>query len=127
MNRPQAEADRDLIYRTLLEMRHELNGIKGLLQELISRDRNLEYPFRQDEEVVAFSPQDIENHRTENGSIFEHNDTESMQSQMSLEELEREQIRRTLFKFNGNRRLTAKTLNIGERTLYRKIKLYKLQ
>ena len=127
MNRPQAEADKDLVYRTLLEMRHELNGIKGLLQELISRDRSLEFPFRRDEEVVTLSPQDIDNHKADNGNIFEQNDAESLQSQMSLEELEREQIRRTLFKFNGNRRLTAKTLNIGERTLYRKIKLYKLQ
>jgi len=94
---------------------------------LISKDRNLDYPFRQDEEVVTLSPQDVDTHKTENGNIFENSDAESLQSQMSLDELEREQIRRTLFKFNGNRRLTAKTLNIGERTLYRKIKLYNLQ
>ncbi len=127
LNRPQEEADRDLVYRTLLEMRHELNGIKGLLQELVSRDRNLDYPFHQDEEVVTYSPNDFDNQRDENGGFIENGDTETIHSQMSLDELEREQIRRTLSKFNGNRRLTAKALNIGERTLYRKLKEYKLR
>ncbi|MBM3324659.1 MAG: hypothetical protein FJY66_03230 [Calditrichaeota bacterium] len=41
-----------------------------------------------------------------------------------LAELEREQIRRTLAEFGGNRRKTAKALGIGERTLYRKLKEY---
>lgn len=127
MNRPQEEADRDLIYRTLLEMRHELNGIKGLLQELITQDKHFEYPFRQDEEVVTYSPNDFENLRSENGKIVEHGENYSSQRQLSLDELEREQIRRTLAKFNGNRRLTAKTLGIGERTLYRKLKQYDIK
>jgi DNA-binding NtrC family response regulator len=43
-----------------------------------------------------------------------------------LEDIEREQIRRTLGEFGGNRRKTAKALGIGERTLYRKLKEYEL-
>ncbi|AQT68918.1 Nitrogen regulation protein NR(I) [Anaerohalosphaera lusitana] len=44
----------------------------------------------------------------------------------SLEEVEREHIRRTLDYTNGNRAEAAKILKIGERTLYRKIKEYDL-
>ena len=45
---------------------------------------------------------------------------------MSLEELEREAIVRTLNYFNNNRRKAAKSLGMSERTLYRKIHDYGL-
>jgi len=45
---------------------------------------------------------------------------------MSLDDAERLLIQRTLEQTNGNRQETAKTLGIGERTLYRKIKQYGL-
>jgi two-component system response regulator HydG len=45
---------------------------------------------------------------------------------MSLEEAEKELIKTTLAKTNGNREEAAKILGIGERTLYRKLKLYDL-
>jgi transcriptional regulator with PAS, ATPase and Fis domain len=40
--------------------------------------------------------------------------------------MEKEVIRKTLNKYNGNRKKTAQALNISERTLYRKIKDYGL-
>jgi len=45
---------------------------------------------------------------------------------ISIEQAERELIRNTLKLVNGNREQAAKILNIGERTLYRKIKEYDL-
>ena len=45
---------------------------------------------------------------------------------VSLNELEKQAIAETLAKTKGNREQTAKILGIGERTLYRKIKEYKL-
>ncbi len=47
-------------------------------------------------------------------------------SSASLDDMEREQIFRTLDEYSGNRRMTAKALGIGERTLYRKLKQYGL-
>jgi two-component system response regulator HydG len=44
----------------------------------------------------------------------------------TLSEVERDLIRENLKLFGGNREKTAKTLGIGERTLYRKIKEYEL-
>ena len=43
-----------------------------------------------------------------------------------LDQLEKEAIRKTLAMVHGNREQAAKILNIGERTLYRKIKEYEL-
>ena len=45
---------------------------------------------------------------------------------ISIEQAEKELIRNTLKLVNGNREQAAKILNIGERTLYRKIKEYDL-
>jgi DNA-binding NtrC family response regulator len=47
-------------------------------------------------------------------------------SGMTMEDLEREAIRRALKEMNGNRRKAAEQLGIGERTLYRKIRKYGL-
>ena len=45
----------------------------------------------------------------------------------SIKELEKEAIIRTLKYFNNNRRKTAKSLGLSERTLYRKIDEYGLE
>jgi len=44
-----------------------------------------------------------------------------------LSEIEREAIRAALSECDGNRRLAAERLGIGERTLYEKLKRYGLQ
>ena len=44
----------------------------------------------------------------------------------SLEEVERDHIRRTVESCQGNLSLAAKTLGIGRSTLYRKLSKYRL-
>ena len=46
---------------------------------------------------------------------------------MTLEDTERETIRRSLERNEGKRKKTAEELKISERTLYRKIKEYGLE
>ena len=46
--------------------------------------------------------------------------------EITMQELEKEIIERTLKNCNGNRRKTAKILDISERTLYRKLKEYEI-
>lgn len=48
-------------------------------------------------------------------------------SGMTLEDTERETIRRALERHSGRRKIVARELNISERTLYRKIKEYGLE
>jgi len=45
----------------------------------------------------------------------------------TMAEIECWAISQTLNRFNGNRELTAKTLDISERNLYRKLKEYNIQ
>ena len=51
----------------------------------------------------------------------------SAESGMTLEDTERETIRRALERNEGRRKATATELNISERTLYRKIKEFGLE
>ncbi len=46
---------------------------------------------------------------------------------MTMSELEREAIVATLREVGGNRRKAAEKLQIGERTLYRKLKEYEIE
>ncbi len=46
---------------------------------------------------------------------------------LSLDEVEKEMIKKALERHHGRRKLAAKDLNISERTLYRKIKEYDLE
>ena len=47
--------------------------------------------------------------------------------EISIRDIEKEAISRTLRFFNTNRRKTAKSLGMSERTLYRKIDEYRLE
>ena len=55
-------------------------------------------------------------------------DTEEFveEATLSLDEVEKEMIRKALEKHHGKRKSAAKDLNISERTLYRKLKEYGL-
>jgi DNA-binding NtrC family response regulator len=63
-----------------------------------------------------------------------HYDKESIQSgeilpveDKSIRDMEKELIEQTLDKYHGSKRKTAQTLQISERTLYRKLKEYGIQ
>jgi two-component system response regulator HydG len=61
----------------------------------------------------------------ESGKALEEPSLKSMAGQ-PLEEMEKEHIRATLELVDGNRQKAADLLDIGERTLYRKIQKYDL-
>lgn len=99
INRAPEDLDRELMYRTLLELRNEVFSIKEMLKKLLEvRHHEIGVPLNAVEDAETYA----------------------------LDEMERDQIRRALSEFNGNRRLAAQALGIGERTLYRKIGRYGL-
>ena len=63
--------------------------------------------------------------QVEDGSL--HAIQDDAIGEITMSELEQEMIERALEKFRGNRRKTARTLDISERTLYRKINDYGIQ
>jgi transcriptional regulator with PAS, ATPase and Fis domain len=130
--RPELE----LVFRTLVELRMDVDDLRTEFRA---------YKNRGDEGVGSI-PIDSESHGLEGGrievgvrtseglseTVWETHGDEVMQpsvvysSGMTLEELERKAIAATLLEFKGNRRKAAQSLEIGERTLYRKIKAYEL-
>ena len=103
------QAERELIYRTLLALSSELADIKRILIENYRRepgyvpDEKFRYKEHVFEEEIPFKEDN------EYGEI-------------SLKNNEKELIKKALLKCKGNRKKAAKELGISERTLYRKLK-----
>jgi transcriptional regulator with PAS, ATPase and Fis domain len=97
------QAERELIFRMLVEMRSEMLQLKELIETL------------REKPVPQLPP------------ATEMRDTATLDlDSMTLRSMEELLIHHTLKRFNGNRRLAADALDISQRTLYRKIKDYGL-
>ena len=103
------QAERELIYRALLEMKNDIMQIKNLL----------------DQQHVA--PQAVPVGSNYIETDIDTDDHEKGERFVPLDEMQRRMIIGALERFEGNRRLAARALNISERTLYRKIKEFGLE
>lgn len=109
VNKSPDQAERELIYRALLDIRIALEDLKTIM---------LSYRPRQIEQVPVAHPASVnEDNRYGNKEVMD----------FSLKNLERQTIQNALMANKGNKRKTAKALGIGERTLYRKLKEYKIE
>jgi transcriptional regulator with PAS, ATPase and Fis domain len=97
-NKTVEQAERELIYRALLDLKTNIIELKEILAQGTTGTNG------------------------NNG----HKEVVEVNGGLSLDEMERRMIRSALERHRGNRRLAAKELNISERTLYRKIKDLKL-
>ncbi|HZY10871.1 MAG TPA: sigma-54 dependent transcriptional regulator [Bacteroidota bacterium] len=102
------QAERELIYRALLEMKSDIMEIKQLLDQ----PQNAHHAVPS---AVTVGSNYVEANIS--SEIPDKNET-----MIPLDEMEKRMILNALERFSGNRRLAAKALNISERTLYRKIK-----
>jgi len=105
LNKTPEQAERELIYRTLIALKLDINEIKENLNQMIYRTNGQFGAARTDAPSVGSSAE---------------------VKPQSLNAMERNMIKETLNRFNGNRRKTARALQISERTLYRKIKEFGL-
>ena len=123
------QAERELILQQILLLRRDINDIKNAVTgdlKPIAFDAS-----RGGAEVQRFiAPALDEEESVEEESLLEMADdflvNPNILGKVSLEEVERELIQKTLKKFNFRKRQTAGALKISERTLYRKIKEYGL-
>lgn len=99
-NKTVEQAERELIYRALVDLKSNIIDLKELLAEQRSDAGELQSSHKQS--------------NNNNGVL-------------TIDEMERRMISSSLERNKGNRRLAARELNISERTLYRKIKDYGLQ
>jgi len=111
LNMPKDHAEREIIYRTLLALKMDINEIKDILLSVV--------PDQSIKNDIDPTIQHVE--RMENDAM-----TEKEVQPATMAGMERELIKQTLKKYNNNRRKTARILKISERTLYRKIKEYGL-
>jgi transcriptional regulator with PAS, ATPase and Fis domain len=112
-------SEREILYQVLFDMRKDVNDLKKLVHELMTGNIPMSMP---DETQVSYSRPVPAVHTVPNIQ-----EAETVEETMSLEDVERDMIRRALEKHNGKRKNAAADLKISERTLYRKIKEYNLE
>jgi transcriptional regulator with PAS, ATPase and Fis domain len=145
--------EREILYKLLFDMKADLNELKRLLFSLI-QSNDLKMPdvasvrhflqeapagmgnsygsygtiIKHPEEEESWSapyPQGNPVFMHEKNSSFEN--IETVDANLSIEEMEIDMIKKALKKYNSRRKEAAAELGISERTLYRKIKQYNIQ
>jgi len=122
------KVERELILKQLLFLRQDVNEIKQMLVGSRGVPANEVQPsnpalFLPPSPSTSNAPDTLA--RVEDGAL--HAIQDDVIGEITMSELEQEMIERALEKFRGNRRKTARALDISERTLYRKINDYGIQ
>ncbi|GAA0874502.1 sigma-54 dependent transcriptional regulator [Wandonia haliotis] len=139
-------SERELMYKFLFDMKNDLNELKKLVYELAQS--NGEVHLDQDQTAMlnklyktmspideghmlqpgtSYSPEVTSSRDVYSGSEVEDvEEHEEVEESLSLEDREKELIKKALEKHRGKRKYAARELGISERTLYRKIKEYDL-
>ena len=126
MNRTSEQAEIDIILRQLFSLKQDTELIRKILSG--EKDGNVSPIVNSiipDESMKVISPiPDTTMEVTEDGQPLIRDDAIG---EIIMKDLEKEAIIRTLRFFNNNRRKTARSLGVSERTLYRKIEDYNLE
>jgi transcriptional regulator with PAS, ATPase and Fis domain len=109
--------ERELIYKFLTDLTKEVAELKMLVHELSNAKTRL--PEGKPVKFLDYDPIEIQ----EEADIVEE---EQQNKSLSLNEIEKEMIKKALDTYGTNRSAAAKELGISERTLYRKIKEYEM-
>lgn len=116
------ENEREILYKVLFDLRRDMTDLKAKVDGMSQGQQPVQQPvsiITQHENVTSRKSEVIDD---------DIQDTEIyVEETLSLDEVEKDMIRRALVKHGGKRRGAAADLNISERTLYRKIKEYNLE
>lgn len=139
--------ERELLFKMLFKMQNEIDDLRNRLEQqsnhpqsqhhlehaagevTVRRSHSLmHYPSTYDKAPMSNEVEYSEVTSDEKDESREHDGIHTTKPSvtMTLEDTERETIRRSLERHGGKRRRAAEELNISERTLYRKIKEYGL-
>ena len=141
-------SERDLMYKFLFDLKNDLNDLKKLVHELMNQSGTNFHLNKDQEAMIGRVYKDvipvnetnqllqyksditIPSNVVGNVSIEPINDFHEhieIEESLSLEDREKDLIKKALEKHRGKRRNAAEELGISERTLYRKIKEYNIQ
>ena len=130
------ESEREILYQVLFDMRQDMAELKRQVSALMGG----EMPATR--KSASYMPADeltyvdstlpatraIAISAKKEDDDYEYQDTEEyVEETLSIEDAEKELIRKALLRNRGKRKLAAQELKISERTLYRKIKEYNLE
>ena len=122
------ENEREILYKVLFDLRRDVTDLKAQVSSLSQGQQPIQQPvsiITPDEGVTTVQPIQSRKSAQPDDDI---QDTEVyVEETLSLDEVEKDMIKRALAKHGGKRRGAAADLNISERTLYRKIKEYNLE
>ena len=136
------EGEREFLYKMLYNLNNEVTELKQVVKKLMAGEQvtvtaeSAQTPYYAPVTPTSDTVIPIIQHPVTNGrsaASLQNNDniqdTEAVEEAetMSLDEVEKEMIKKALERNRGRRRAAAKELNISERTLYRKIKVYGLE
>jgi transcriptional regulator with PAS, ATPase and Fis domain len=145
-------SEREILYQVLFDMKKDMNDLKKLVHDIMNNNPNdsqpteTHYPstFINHKDTIITTPTSVTDFKTDktlretkqfsaNADYEEtyqdaevYNDLETPKP-LTLEDMERQMIKRTLEKHRGKRKSAADELQISERTLYRKIKEYGIE
>jgi len=125
--------EREILYKVLFDMKNDLNNLKKLVHDLAEKGTVSGQINDFDDLVRNINPSaSIINAGSSIKTITKPEeadieDTEEfIEESLSLEDKEKEMIKKALDRHNGKRKYAAQELGISERTLYRKIKEYEI-
>jgi len=136
-------SEREILYKVLFDMKNDMNDLKRLVAQIMDSGQVSSDIEEDNEGIIKKLYSQGEEERAAEQLITSHAGTgpgrtlrddegimdteEIVEESLSLEEKEKELIRKALDKHNGKRKYAAQDLGISERTLYRKIKEYNIE
>ena len=112
-------SEREILYQVLFDLKNDVNELKKLVHDIMNGNVQMDTLDHNLYAKPTVHPSNI--HHT---SIL---DAETVEETLSLEDVEKDMIRKALDRHGGRRKNAATDLQISERTLYRKIKEFGLE
>lgn len=135
-------SERELMYKFLFDMKKDLTELKKLILDITSKDGVIDLsqdqvslinryydelnPMTSVPKVLPPPKEETSFGFDQRGATDDYEMHEEVEESLSLEEREKELIKKALEKHRGKRKYAAAELGISERTLYRKIREYQL-
>lgn len=145
--------EREILYQVLFDMKKDVSDLKKLVHSIMNGQQpevqqpEVHFPsafLNHNDTIISSSPTAGVDYKKElitsenkqyrvvdDVEIFqdavEYHEVETPSRPLTLEDMERQMIKRTLEKHRGKRKAAADELQISERTLYRKIKEYGIE
>ena len=119
--------ERDILYKILFDLKNDVTEMKKIIDNILNSNEKVQIDTKKSELLednnILIRDKEVQPDNTFQEVTELEIDTESL----SIEKKEKELIIKALKKNRNKRKFAAKDLGISERTLYRKIKHYKLE